>query len=84
MLPDRISSDTYSLNGSRKHLGMTVEFDVDNQGNIVHTRHYESLLHLQKCYNYEAFTSDALDHESQNYQQIRGLYAVTNLLNSNR
>ncbi len=84
MLPDRISSDTYSLNGSRKHLGMTVEFDVDNQGNIVHTHHYESLLHLQKCYNYEAFTSDALDHESQNYQQIRGLYAVTNLLNSNR
>ncbi len=84
MLPEVISNDIYSLNGKRRHIALTVEFDIDPQGNIVHSNVYESNLKVYKTYTYDVFNEDAKNLEATHYSQIQWLFSVVSLLNNNR
>ena len=71
MLPEVISNDIYSLNGKRRHIALTVEFDIDPQGNIVHSNVYESNLKVHKTYTYDVLNEDAKNPEATHYSQIQ-------------
>jgi hypothetical protein len=84
MLPETLSNDLYSLNGKRKHIALTVEFDVDALWNIIHSNIYESMLQVHKTYTHDGFSDDAKNPDADNYKQIQGLFRVVSLLNKNR
>lgn len=84
MLPEAISNNLYSLNGKRKHIALTVQFDVNHAGNIVHSDIYESLLRVHKTYTYDAFHVDTMNPDATHYSQIQNLFRVVGLLNGNR
>lgn len=83
MLPDGLSSDLYSLNGKRRHPCITVQFDVDNQGRIIHKIIYESLLENQRCFHHAEFMEERWNEDSPYIELIKNLFTVTERLNKN-
>lgn len=56
MLPFDLSNERYSLNGKRKHISITVEFDIDKNGRVTRFDIYESLLTHRGKFTHDEFS----------------------------
>jgi len=79
MLPFELSNDLCSLNPNGKKLAMTVEMTIDQNGNLLESNIYESIIHSNARLNYDE-VNDLLKNKINNVvnEDITNLLKLAN------
>lgn len=81
MIPERLSHDRFSLNGKRRHVGITVSFDVSRSGRIRAHLPYESMLYHRGKFTHAQALESLLNQDDKNHEQIALLAEIAHLIN---
>lgn len=81
---EKLSNDVFSLNGKRKHITLTTQFDIDGWWLITNVRTYESLLNHQGKYTHDEFSEESQNPDSKDSWLIWDLFEVARRLNLRR
>ena len=81
MIPEPLSHDRFSLNGKRKHIGITVEFEVSFLGQVTAQIPYESLLTHRGKFTHAEAAHSMYHKDDKNHEQIALLAEISNLIN---
>ena len=81
MIPEPLSHDRFSLNGKRKHIGITVEFEVSFLGQVTAQIPYESLLTHRGKFTHAEAAHSMYNKDDKNHEQIALLAEISNLIN---
>ncbi len=85
MLPRELSNNILSLTPEWwKKLTISLQIDLDNEGNIKNYLFYESRFENIKRYDYESFWYDFVNPESINYEQLQTLKEISDILRMKR
>ncbi len=84
MIPHALSNKLLSLNGNQQNLTLSIDIDIDTEGNILGSNLYESRFQSLRRYNYDDFHHDAHTPESPHYDAITVLDEIAQLLHRRR
>lgn len=84
MFPDQLSNWILSLDENGIKKTMTLQIDLDNQGNVKTSSFYESNFRNLKRYNYESFWEDYGNRDSVNHSTLHLFKEISDKLIINR
>jgi len=84
MIPKSLSHFDLSLHAWESKLTLTLEIEIDNQGNIINKSFYESIFNNQRRYDYDDFQIDFQNKDAKNYEMLQLLSEISSKLRYNR
>jgi ribonuclease R len=84
MLPTKLSTDLVSLNHQKTRLSQTVQIEFDENMDVVSSNIFESKFYNKNRFDYESFSNQFMNIDSEYHFQFDLLYEIAKKLYNKR